>query len=85
MDGWQLFVNAFADGQIVYSAIVLVTIFLILTGKLQWHTEKERWFKAWEKSDEANRALVRQNSDLVDANKTAARVIEALPRVGDSS
>lgn len=79
MDVWQYLGPALDWG------LTGFTVILILTGKLVWHTQSDRWFQAWEKSQTTNHELLKQNSQLIEAGRTTTRVIEALPKVGDSS
>lgn len=86
---WPEFLGAIKLDQVALAGIVTYIIFAILTGRLYpksamdaERTEKDNWKSAYFKSDAANRILMDQNSDLIDANRTSQKVISSLPSVG---
>jgi hypothetical protein len=72
------FLGGLEWGQVPLAGLVGLVIVLILTGKLRWHTDMEWWRDAYQKSDEVNRALVKQNGQLLDAAKTTTQVVKSL-------
>lgn len=62
--------------------LLALAIFLVLTGKLQWHKVADDWRDAYLKSEEANKELRAQNSELIEAGRTTTKVVSALRKAG---
>lgn len=89
---WSTFLSVLKLDQIAYAGIVVIIIFAILTDRLvtrrrldEAREERNDWKAAYMASDQANRLLIQQNSDLVDGARTTIKVVEAIPRLGGDS
>lgn len=74
------------------AGIVTVIVGMILTGRLYsgraydaLRAERDSWKTAYFKSDEANRVLMDQNTELIRAGRTTEHLVRSLPEVGGSS
>lgn len=86
---WAEFVASLRIDQIAYAGIVAFIVFRILTGGLysrsavdEIRDERDDWKRAYFDSEKANSELMRQNTALISASRTAERVISSLPAVG---
>lgn len=87
MGGFLSELNAF--GPLTASGMVLLTVWLILRGHLiprsyyaELKADRDYWRKASESKEQANRELLAQQRELLDAALTTQRVIESLPPGG---
>lgn len=89
---WSTFLSVLKLDQIAYAGIVVIIIFAILTDRLvtrrrldEAREERNDWKAAYMASDQANRLLMQQNSDLIDGARTTIKVVEAIPSIGGDS
>lgn len=89
---WSAFLSVLKLDQIAYAGIVVIIIFAILTDRLvtrrrldEAREERNDWKAAYMASDQANRVLMQQNSDLIDGARTTIKVVEAIPGLGGDS
>ena len=87
MGGFLTELNAF--GPLTASGMVLLVVWLIIRGHLiprsyyvELRADRDYWREAATKKETANRELLNQQSQLLDAALTTKKVIESLPPGG---
>lgn len=71
--------SALPLGDIGLSGIVVLTVLLILTGRIVPRSAVVVWQQAYFKEREAGEVKDRQLSELIEANRIAVRALDALP------
>lgn len=59
--------------------LLALAVFLVLSGKLQWHKIADDWRDAYRKSEEAGRVKDAQITELLELSRTTTQALRSLP------
>lgn len=86
MDLWSEFLSGLRVTEVGASGLLVITVLMILTGRLIPRSQAELWRTAYLKSEDASRQKDATIAKLVEANRVGVRVLDSLPTApgGDS-
>lgn len=85
MDPWSDFLAGLRITEIGASGLLVLTVLMILTGKLVPRSVADVWRQAYLKSEEASHVKDETIAELVRANSVGVRVLDSLPPAGGES
>lgn len=85
MDPWTEFLSGLRITELGASGLLVITVLLILMGRLVPGRERDAWRDAYFKEKEAGMVKNQQITDLTRAVEVSVRALDALPPSGGDS